>query len=139
MTEFKLDTSGEVRGGFLGLTAISWSDLDAFTQGYVEAMLDGIRYERTSAGVNKGDHYRKWDERVNCVRSRLLAFRDLAPETLARIMKECASYRASRLGRAMNTEAGAKFWAQRQAGGLDRYVPLTPYLGDDGKVYLRED
>lgn len=50
MPQFIMDTSGEVGG----VNLIRWGDLDAFTQGYIEALfftsdLDGADIEESSA------------------------------------------------------------------------------------------
>ncbi len=134
---FQLDTSGEVlltiakgmpaevAGGY------RWPDLTPFVQGYVEALLGDVRYQRDSAGVRKGDHIVKWDERVNYTNSRLLAFRDLAPATLAAILEDCKDL--VRFG-VYRMDEGAEFWEERQTGAFRFYPPLTPTLSDDGKV-----
>lgn len=104
-----------------------WSDLSAFTQGYVEAMM---------ATANETLSYNpKHPFRAN-------GFSDLAPETLARIIADCegflsvqepssAAFRAS-------AETGGIFWRNRQAGGYPTFPPLTVQLGDDGKVRFSE-
>jgi hypothetical protein len=84
---------------------------------------------------------------------RPLGFSDLAPETLARIMEDCERIQTRPISAThnwgTNTLAGKMFWRDRATGfaglGLEpriRYSevfpPLTVYLGDDGKVYLRE-
>jgi len=169
MPEFVLDTSGQVcRTEVRDYGTISrctlWGDLTPFEQGYVTAMLEGIRYEKYSAGINKGDHVLKWDERVNYSNSRHLAFRDLAPETLAMVRRDCERFAAKlpddfQYCGSFENPLGGAFWAERNgdsghAGAYarlnwldsvhmgeldaitDSFPPLTPYLGDDGKVYL---
>lgn len=79
---------------------------------------------------------------------RPFGFSDLAPETLARIMEDCERYitHAKRKEHDQrffrdNAGLGEVFWAVRQTDkAVWAYVfrPLTPYLGEDGKVYLRE-
>lgn len=90
--------------------------LDAFTQGYIEAMLTEWRCER--GGAND-------------------AFRYLAPETLAQIIADCEAWRATDRGvySEDNGLAGRSFWAMRQSqSGAPGFAPLTVQLGDDGKV-----
>lgn len=70
-------------------------------------------------------------------------FDALHPATLARIIEDCErdQRQGFNLGNGEDREtvaAGRLFWAERQTGNLFDCPPLTPYLGDDGKVYLRE-
>lgn len=124
MSEFNLDTSGVVReydnaGGLMG--ELRWSDLSPFEQGYVEAM-----FAEFLAGFSQ---YEKITQ--------LAGFSDLAPETLSAIQKDCAGA-PSDYAFPKGAEGGARFWDVRQLGDYPEYPPLTPYLGDDGRVYLRE-
>jgi hypothetical protein len=142
MAHFTLDTSGMVKGYvrdfWLGASTpqiipgrytapnewgIAWDDLSPFAQGCVEAMLRSLPAQyRTSEKAPE---------------PKLRRFRDLAPETLALILRDCEAYErrypATRL-RTDHRARGANYWRDRQKG----LKPLTPYLGDDGKVYLRE-
>jgi hypothetical protein len=94
-----------------------WSDLDPFTQGYVEALFLSIPEQ---LDVERAC----WKERPK--------FSDLAPEALASILAVCAGS-GPRMGRA----EGAAFWCDRQSHKLwPVYPPLTLDLGDDGKVHL---
>jgi hypothetical protein len=132
---FQFDTSGEVGpmpGPYreLGRDFVSWSDLSPFEQGYVEAMFSAPIMVSGPDG----------DEPL-----RHPAFSDLAPETLARIREDCAKLKPY-MGRFLyvNTKSdGALFWNNRKGPGALRHFgysfpPLTPYIGDDGKVYLKE-
>lgn len=116
---FQLDTTGRVVSELTEAfeTYHEWSDLDAFAQGYVEALF--------SEGVAPQT---MWPCR----------FQDLAPETLARIIADCAKGvdKPYMMGRAYNAnDAGGRcFWADRQAGFYADLPPLTVQLGDDGKV-----
>jgi hypothetical protein len=85
-------------------------------------------------------------------------FSDLAPETLAAIRKDCADYQeraakseadvlaysgasnAAKVRHAWLGGGGAQFWVQRNTTDNLRafFPPLTPYLAEDGNVYLRE-
>lgn len=133
---FKLGTSGFVEGRPQGIRTkrFYWSDLDAFRQGYVEALLTSFQEVLAESG-------RLIPERAED----RFGFSDLAPETLARIMEDCGRrlthiphYR--REDDARNAEYGCLFWTRRQAGDLTSFgfPPLTPYLADDGKVHLKE-
>jgi len=128
---YQLDTSGAIeRGEAYGGRCI-WTDLDPFTQGYVEAVFTG-------ASV---DLHAEWLDRVDPYRSP--GFSDLAPETLARIIEDCArfliAYPAAREPDVPGARlVGGYVWTNRQGGDYPDFPPLTVSLGDDGKVYLRE-
>ena len=122
MPEFVLDTSGRVEcaASFQPIGWAIWPDLTPFERGYVEAMLSGwIKAGKFAdeGGDTCGFH----------------GFSDLAPETLAMVRRDC-EMAASILGRNHQASDGEWFWN----GGVRRpgFPPLTPYLGDDGKVYL---
>lgn len=130
MAEFTLDTSGyvgptDLPNGTQAL-AVTWSHLDPFGQGYIEALFatpEGTREGRGLAACGYG-------------------FRHLAPETMAAILRDCANWKRD-FGRSPNWDTrhgGEMFWHDRQTSALfgRGYGPLTPYLGDDGRVYLRE-
>jgi hypothetical protein len=128
MAGFTLDTSGDVTfPAIIEMTvepdgiALSyrWSDLSPFAQGYVEAMFAShrlVREDRNYAG-----------------------FSDLAPETLALILRDCE---VAGWGYQDRADIGREVWQARQRGEYrDRprpFPPQTPYLADDGKVCLRE-
>jgi hypothetical protein len=126
---FQFDTSGvvELHDPAHLPRETRFSDLSPFVQGYVEAMAQTL-----------GEHCAAQDD--NCY----LRFSDLAPETLARIMEDCE--RGVKMSNGLhpiyrkNKAGGAAFWTDRQRGrwALTNLRPLTPYLGDDGKVRLRE-
>lgn len=149
MSAFTLDTSGAVRvcgpleRDHQDVQRFEWPDLSPFEQGYVEALLTG-----------KGDGLALWtDAQHNGAWDYRAGFSDLAPETLAAIRKDCADF-VRRIGKSKLTDAdhrerGAFFWEARQSKFDARWSlhqaemtkalpPLTPVLGDDGKVYLRE-
>lgn len=131
---FQLDTTGYVdpippRGERYAPLPFYWDDLDAFTQGYVEAMFSGAVVELR----------RDAEDRVQ-MNLEDLGFRHLAPEALARIIADCASFEniAGGLGQKTGAVEGGRFWTGRQ-GGLSgafgaAFPPLTVQLGDDGKV-----
>jgi hypothetical protein len=128
----------------------AFEKLDAFTQGYIEALFF------TSEDQLDGD----WP-----FNDRRCGVDDLAPETLARIKRDCERFQcenSAALELAYDeaddygeTEAGRDFWYTRcghGAGFWDGDIPdhlgtaltdaahafgnLDAYLGDDGKVYL---
>lgn len=121
MSAFTLDTSGFVpKPGPDPMSWMTphhwgWNALDPFTQGYIEALLTAF-----------------WNTVLYATRIKPRGFRDLAPETLAAILKDCADPPKF-------MTSGAQLWEMRQLNNLARFPPLTPYLGVDGKVYLRPE
>lgn len=98
MPEFILDTSREVSvpinmpgHGSPARFSWVWSDLDAFTQGYIEALFfteqgDGEAGTDNASGL--------WAEIEPGLYSNDFGFSDLAPEALASIIEDCAAFRA---------------------------------------------
>lgn len=134
---FELDTSGTIHnadGWRIGgdtFRNCAFDDLDPFTQGYVEALLKAAD---ATPGVPHDRH---------------LAFSDLAPETLARIVEDCAAMAAHFPHVSFIAEDGRRFWVARGKGFVAGYhftggelkaafPPRTAHIGDDGKVYLRD-
>jgi hypothetical protein len=139
-------SEGRAPGTSHPVVITAWRDLDAFTQGYVEAMFF------TSTG-DDGEAFAE-------------GFADLAPETLARIIADCAKFQeGSAWLRAVNAakgydfpgeaDAGRDFWFTRNGHGCGfwdgdwpephataltdaarAFGEVDAYLGDDGKVYL---
>lgn len=68
----------------------------------------------------------------------LLAFSDLAPETLARIMEDCEQRLRSRDCVLNSAEGGRSFWLLRQAGQRPGFPPLIVHLNNDGKIYFKD-
>lgn len=127
---FTLDTSGAV---FLTDTkwvhGVRWPDLDAFTQGYVEALFaalgfgDGPEGEKARAkrgfvcnmtgawcpsGCGSPCSYERVDALTGQVTqrrefNRLPGFSDLSPEALAMILADCAAIQAPDLRGTLNT------------------------------------
>lgn len=130
MTQFQLDTSGAVTlTGFDNgkPLVVEWRDLSPFTQGYIEA---AFRFMHDYLGLRAG-------------RYAPLAFSDLAPETLARIIADCEVWISGFVGRTRlaapdRADMGCEFWRIRQAGRRSTFPPLTVQLGDDGKVRFAE-
>jgi len=133
---FQLDTTGTVdadKDQHIALDGqlyigVGWGILSPFAQGYVEALFAGLppKERAMTDGATVGIPHR---------------FRDLAPETLARIIADCGPdpqgylYPTSaRMGYQYTFEGGHKFWTDRQAGVWADFLPLTVTLGDDGKV-----
>lgn len=111
---FQLDTSGYVvfpasEDAPWENPSVEWSDLNPFTQGYTDKVLRKIG----------------------------APFHMLAPETLTQIMNDCGSFQST-LCPDKSADMGRCFWQTRQNNFWESFPPLTPYLGEDGKVYLRE-
>lgn len=135
---FQLDTTGRVEfspwyvsASGAHLAELIWGDLDGFTQGYIEALL------------SEPETARAWWLRHSGPFGVPAAapFRDLAPETLERIIADCEAFQASPAhDHGGDRKAkGAALWKARNAIpdlGTPRYwfPPLTVQLGDDGKV-----
>lgn len=117
----QINASGEVAGR-------TWADLTPFAQGYVEALLSDFR-----ASLEVGRRH-PLPVGMNP------RFSDLASETLERIVADCAKWREVYPASTDGHAGGDRFWGIRQAALVPRrrFPPVTPYLGDDGKVYLRE-
>lgn len=134
MTEtFPLDTSGRVEavpGSAHHAPAYAWSDLSPFVQGYVGAMFASCFDPVFDKPVLRSGY----------ADFRGISFSDLAPATLAAILRDCERW----LDRYPKTEVTAKkgenAWRYRQEQLVERpdFPPLTPFLSDDGKIYLRE-
>ena len=150
--EFVLDTTGAVRepqlpSAFVKVTR--WTDLDPFTQGYIEAL---FFTSEDDLGMAANGHLND-----------PVGFSDLAPETLARIIADCAKFQDGRAWAdtleghpdADEEHAGRDFWYTRQGHGCgfwdgdwpepyatalteaaEAFPSQDVYLGDDGKVYL---
>lgn len=110
---FRLDTGGAVQA-----PETRWGDLDAFTQGYIEALFfteeESLRFPDTGPGLGG----RMLDGRIG--------FSDLSPETLAAIIADCAAFQdtngatlAEAYGRDYEAEqAGRDFWFTRNGHGV---------------------
>ena len=107
-----------------------WSDLSPFTQGYIEALFESAGRKTYDGCIG-----------AKSTKVRSLAFRDLAPETLSRIIADCE---AADKGRPDPGENGSAFWRVRNhpmmppGEWVNRFPPLTVQLGDDGKVRFAE-
>lgn len=148
MTDFKLDTSGTVdhvmtEGCVETGLELEWDDLSPFAQGYVEELFaswQGVDAEWSGTPCDcDPDNYWTHDRTGQRIAATAdwtpLGFRDLAPETRARIIADCEAacidphpYDAGSRGE------GGSFWSERQDGVWVAFPPLTVQLGDDGKV-----
>lgn len=178
MPEFILDTSREVSvpinmpgHGSPARFSWVWSDLDAFTQGYIEALFfteqgDGEAGTDNASGL--------WAEIEPGLYSNDFGFSDLAPEALASIIADCAAFQASEAYRkareaedneelgdlfeghgGCSAMGGHDFWMTRNGHGCGfwdgdwpephataltdaakAFGECSPYVGDDGKVYV---
>lgn len=147
-----------------GEAPIGWRDLDAFTQGYIEALF----FTENAPGVTTEEWQATEDHAEGSIPEDV-AFSDLAPEALEAILRDCASFYAANEATiddalAANecadvcegtTQAGRDFWYTRNGHGcgfwdgdwpepyattLDdaakAFREASVYLGDDGRVYL---
>jgi hypothetical protein len=125
-----LDTSGRVAGNFEGLAVwYEFEDLTPLAQGYITAML------------------RDWVSRVDANRSQrsvylrpsVVSFTDLAPETLATILKDCEA--ALPFYRGRDEFTGALFWRDRQEGRVipRRFGPLHLNTNPTGRIVFGDD
>lgn len=143
MSEVSFDTSGTVwlladrapGATFAYDKPVEWSDLDDFTQGYIEALFAGCHTR--PAGGNSVAEEADYDG---------FAFSDLAPETVARIIADCAAFQTFPIGedpflrdaprsdiaiqhwlkqRGTEAAAGAALWAYR-SGNKDAFLKTSP-------------
>lgn len=168
MPEFILDTSGAVRETrdnpprFYPSPCL-WADLDAFTQGYIEALfftnsapgytLDQVADDLTAYEAVVLDGGTIPED---------AGFADLAPETLAKIIDDCVKFQiggpfksfiaASIAGAAIlergstdiETEAGRDFWYTRNGHGCgfwdgDWPEPYAAQLTEAAKAFREVD
>lgn len=92
MTEFVLDTSSAVHETQdnpprFYPSPCQWTDLDAFTQGYIEALF----FTECEPGTDAGSH----DPETQSALHGECGFSDLAPEALASIIADCEAFQAS--------------------------------------------
>lgn len=118
-----LDTSGVVqfRDDHGELMTYRWSDLTPFVQGYIEALF----FDPAS------------DAELWQAKGGILGFDRLAPETLARILKDCEEMVRNSRGYLKTADQGREAWVWRQDGVLI-FPPLTPILSEDGLIRFKE-
>lgn len=124
-----IDTGGRSTGGPPTYAGVRWSDLSPFAQGYVEAMFMNLSTE-------PAEHFFDDDYGVIEAMPMRFGFSDLAPESLAMILRDCERF-AELFGEWPNHGHGKHFWIGRQRNKHPHFPPLVPYLSDDGKVCLR--
>lgn len=134
MPEFILDTAGSVEK-LVGVPPVPqspsqvygwiiWGNLDAFTQGYIEALF----FTENEPGTTRSDRNRapkRWAKRVEEGQQKDMpgdfGFRDLAPEALATIMRDCEHFQAdakvAALIQGREAKAGRDFWYTRNGHG----------------------
>lgn len=154
MTAFTLDTSGVVlgetrpngKGGVQPDGAWTWRALDAFTQGYIAALFesegDDLRTANRALALAETGLMPDDDESPESAAAfealYPVGFSDLAPDTLARIVADCAAVTGDGAQYSHSRDyahEGAAFWSDRIHGALDQPLPpLTVQLGDAGKV-----
>lgn len=152
MPQFILDTSGAVVAPIGSHNAntgpLAWASLDAFTQGYIEALFfteeerlceesDGARH-MPDVAVNTAtmeSHFVGGDS---------FGFSDLAPGTLARIIADCEGFKARHVhtlaatygagcddgSEYTPTRAGHDFWLTRNGHGAGFWDRGLGELGD---------
>lgn len=141
----------------LGPQASTYNALDAFTQGYLEAMF----FTECEHGTDRNT----WDPETQSSLPGDVGFSDLAPDTLEAIKRDCEAFQTAHredLDEALDNgringydeqAAGRDFWYSRAGHGvgfwdrdlgdigdtLDRHAKAFGetwvYLGDDGRVY----
>jgi hypothetical protein len=128
-TGFRIDTSGYVRLlNAQGLPDdIGWMNLSPFAQGYIEAALLFV-----------GETAPHPDFGRCCLYALGYGFSDLAPATLAVMLKDCEAYCSGRFAEPMPANVGKMFWCVRQNNELATLRPLLLILGEDGLVHMKE-
>lgn len=131
---FTLDTSGLVcfDGDEFTSHCMGWPDLDAFTQGYIEALFASQPQPGWFTLTSYGPVGRRYDDLVQ------KGFSDLSPDTLARIIADCA--RLTDGDTTLTVSNGRAAWGLRNGdwGRVHGFPPLTVTLGDDGKIHTPE-
>jgi len=119
---------------------VEWGDLSPLEQGFIEAMS-----KAASVKAVRGFEPCEDEELGAGAVPRMIGFSDLASETLELIRKDCAAFQnyANGLGIKTGKAEGESFYRGRQAGSLPgawgaAFPPLTPHLGDDGLIHLRD-
>lgn len=139
MTAFQLDTSGEVFWPSPEGHSLDWSDIaklphGLLAQGYIEAGFASM--DRDFMGEPR--FRAPWLDVPGVTAWLNVGFRDLAPATLAAMLKDCEARLSQASPPYPNTrEEGARTWEKRQAGKLKLhgFPPVTLSIGDDGLIY----
>lgn len=122
MSTFVFNTEGTVN---IGPNAVTFDSLNAFQQGYFEAAARSYWDGLSEAERDRLDHFGP------------VGFSDFAPETVERALRDCERVQA-KFPRFSNAEG---FWRGRNADKgwtEDGFPPLTPALGEDKLLHLRE-
>lgn len=159
MPEFHLETSGVIVMHKPAFAYLQWSDLDAFAQGYIEALF----FTSEAPGVST-DEWQATEEHAEGSIPCDVGFSDLAPDALATILEDCLAFKVAAVhvqplmgshGYPDEAQAGRDFWYTRNGHGCGfwdgdwpephdedltqaskAFREGSPYLGDDGLVYL---
>ncbi|AFU86491.1 hypothetical protein D869_gp092 [Caulobacter phage CcrRogue] len=171
MPEFVLDTSGQVAppaAAKLWPHPLAWNQLSDFAQGYIEALFfteSSPAYDRAEwFGAECQEALTEGTADGNIPGD--VGFSDLAPDTLNRILNDCANFKrehADTLAKAYDhggaagdydeTQAGRDYWYTRNGHGVGfwdrglgeigealskaaRYSEQNASFEEDGKVYL---
>lgn len=121
----------------------AWEDLTPFAQDYIAEALEGWSFAPATAPEG-GYHWdvtdlnpaEWWCDEIptDAPAFRPVAFYDLAPETLDRIVSDCAAM-ALHLRRERMSTTGARAWALRQSGFWPKtWPPVIVQLGTDDKI-----
>ena len=126
MPQFQLDTAGTVEARATVVTTnptdypqgLAFGDLDAFTQGYIEALF----FTETEAGTDAESH----DPENESALHGECGFSDLAPDSLASIIDDCEAFQrenAALLAEAYTRDydaeqAGRDYWFTRNGHGV---------------------
>jgi hypothetical protein len=97
MAEFVLDTNGTVplhgrRAHLNPAEFTAWDDLDSFTQGYIEALF----FTSEAPGVTTEEWQATEDHPEGSIPGDV-GFSDLAPETLAAVIADCAAFQKKKV------------------------------------------
>jgi hypothetical protein len=143
MPEFIMDTSGSVHvtgglpDGAAGGAVIQWDDLDAFTQGYLEACFFTSADPSASMTEIGAEH-----EFVDGSIPHDAGFEHIHPASLARAIEECATFQrdnrgaleeATDVGRSDGYDdaaAGRDFWCDRCGHGVGYWDRDLGEIGD---------
>ncbi len=137
MSDFQLDTSGFVENPDSERDPWVWEDLTPFAKGYVEALFR--RFDTCNIEA-KPEWGHRWSSTGRCERCGVpitgenntptLAFSDLAPATLARIIADC-ELKAATLAGPLTAQDGGAYWRKFMSN------TSTVSLSDDGKVVFQ--
>jgi len=150
MPEFILDTGGRVTlgqkpgGGRMSFEPMTWRDLDAFTQGYIEALfftsecpqVDRLEFESAEHQADMAA-----GRAGGCIPGDT-GFDDLSPVALGTILTDCAAFQVKALELLQlaydsesvaydQAQAGRDFWFTRNGHGVGFWDRGLGQIGDD--------